>query len=252
MPLTSSLFVTSGAYPNRESVQKHNQARAQALMERGLAIHQELGNERGIALALDGLAELAYTQGAYERARRLYEQSLALHHKRGDQHSIALARHNLNDMARLRGDYATALGERENMERFRALGNLLGVAAAQHLLGGVAEAQDDIAGARRHYSEAIVLLRDGGYIKPLALCLASFAVLAAKEGRWARAARRYSAALAQHAGFTAALAPADRQSFEQTLAAIRAALDAGALAAAWAEGQSLDINAAVDEVLADP
>ncbi len=229
-----------------------DQARAQALMERGLAIHQELGNERGIALALDGLAELAHTQGAYERARQLYEQSLALHHKRGDQHSIALVQHNLNDMARLQGDYVTALGERENMERFRALGNLLGVAAAQYLLGGVAEAQNDTAAARHHYSEAIVLLRDGGYVKPLALCLASFAVLAAKEGRWATAARRYSAALAQHAGFAAALAPADRQSYEQTLAAIRAALEERALAVAWAEGQSLDINAVVDEVLADP
>lgn len=138
------------------------------------------------------------------------------------------------------------------MERFRALGSQLGVAAAHHLLGGVAEAQADLAEARRHYSEAIVLLRDGGYIKPLALCLASFAVLAAQEGRWATAARRYSAAVAQHAGFATSLAPDDRENYERALAAIRAALDEPAFAAAWGEGQALDMNAAVADVLADP
>ena len=80
----------------------------------------------------------------------------------------------------------------------------------------------------------------------VAVLLDSFASLAVAAGQAARAARLLGAADAVRQASEVALAPVYRRDFyDAILATVQAALDAGTLTAAWAEGQALSPDQAV-------
>jgi hypothetical protein len=87
----------------------------------------------------------------------------------------------------------------------------------------------------------------------VAALLDSFASLAVAQGQAARAARLLGTAGAVRQASGVALASVYRQDFyDAIIAAVRAALDAGTLTAAWAEGQALSPDQAVAYALEPP
>ena len=52
-------------------------------------LFQQLGEQRGIAICLNNLGNIALNQGEYARATDLYQQSLAIRQQLGDQYGIA-------------------------------------------------------------------------------------------------------------------------------------------------------------------
>ena len=77
-------------------------AGARALYEESLTIQRQLGNQQGIADALNNLGNVAYAQGDYAGARALHEESLTIRRQLGDQRGIADSLGNLGAVASAR------------------------------------------------------------------------------------------------------------------------------------------------------
>src|SRR5207253_7729269 len=74
--------------------------RAAPLFEEALALRQELGDKRGIAISFSGLADVGYDQADFDRAQTLYNVSLALYREVNDRGGIAVC---LEGLARIAG-----------------------------------------------------------------------------------------------------------------------------------------------------
>jgi tetratricopeptide (TPR) repeat protein len=79
----------------------------------------------------------------------------------------------------------------------------------------------------------------------VAECLVAFAAVALDQGRVDASARLLGRADAQLESFGGAYQPAERDLHDQTLASIRSQLSVSELAAAWAEGCALELDAAL-------
>jgi hypothetical protein len=86
---------------------------AQIYCEASQVIWQALGDQRGVVLALETLAQLAIDQGDFLAARAQLEQSLAISQEIGDKHCQATALELLAEVVHHQGDYAARrmLGE---------------------------------------------------------------------------------------------------------------------------------------------
>ena len=130
---------------------------AQALVyyERGLALRRGLGDQPGMAAALNSMGVGAYYQGDYTRAGMLLEESLALRRRLGDQRRIAVVLSNLGLVALDQGDYVRAQALfTESLALDQATDNLSGIAMSYNNLGAVARERCD-------YEQAQLLLRQG-------------------------------------------------------------------------------------------
>ncbi|MGH3146816.1 MAG: ATP-binding protein, partial [Rubrobacter sp.] len=79
--------------------------RATERLEEGLALYRTLGDERGIASAVQLLGSIAREQGHYEQAETFHGESLALWRGLEDDWGVAQSLNYLGFVAWLRGDY---------------------------------------------------------------------------------------------------------------------------------------------------
>jgi predicted ATPase/class 3 adenylate cyclase len=164
---------------------------ARAHVEESLAVLRELGDRRGIALALFVLGGVVWAQGDYARARSLGEENLALCRELGDTWHTALALNGLGTMARDQGDYMLARARcEESLALFRELRDTQGVAWSLYGLGEVARDQGDDALARSLLEESLALFRELGDTWGIAWSLHDLGEVAAVRGDHAIARAR--------------------------------------------------------------
>jgi predicted ATPase len=125
----------------------------QALCEESLALYRELGDRRGMAVALITLGLICYTEDA-RRARAFYEEGAAALRELGSSRALAWACFHLSSACYSVGDYepASAAG-RECLALFEQFAEPMGIAACHDLQGEIALAQGDLASARRHFEK---------------------------------------------------------------------------------------------------
>ncbi|HLY26500.1 MAG TPA: hypothetical protein VKQ72_09185, partial [Aggregatilineales bacterium] len=129
------------------------------------------------------------------------------------------------------------------------LGNL-GEAFAYQGLGETALAQGgDAALAARHLHHALALFRDLGYQSGQAWCLAGLAGAAELDEDPERAARLWGAAEVQRQAIGCRPAPAARATRERLTTAASEQLGEEAFDAAWAEGQAMTMEQAIELAL---
>ena len=110
------------------------------------------------AHALNGLGNLAYSQGDYAPARAAHEQSLAISRSLEDQRGVAAALNNLALIARAEACYADACTLLEQaLALNRKLGNRGWEASNLNNLGGVMHAQGDYKAARALQEQSLRL-----------------------------------------------------------------------------------------------
>ncbi|HZS86351.1 MAG TPA: tetratricopeptide repeat protein [Chloroflexota bacterium] len=225
--------------------------RAAELCEESLSLYRALVDLQGIAVALNVLGNVAVNQGDFERAVNLSEESLALQRQVGQKRGIALALNNLAHVVLQQGDHqrAAALCE-ESLALARELGESRSIAAALTHLADIARDQGSDEQAAAMYAEGLPLLRSIGDHHGVAICLEGVAAAHGALGRQERAARLCGAAAALRDATGAPLPSVDRASFDRTLSAARAALGTAAFEAAWAAGQALSPDQAIDEATA--
>ena len=129
---------------------------ARQRVEEGLSICRGMGDMRGVARCLTGLASIAIFENSLDIARELSTESLGL---------------------------------------YRELGRLTGIAQALHTLGYIALCRRELADANAYYEEALEVLAGTGDDLQIAHTLSDFARVAALRGEWDAAQVRHATAL---------------------------------------------------------
>jgi hypothetical protein len=131
----------------------------------------------------------------------------------------------------------------------RAAGDIGDLARLIHSLGYVAQHEDEYARAEAHFSESLTMFRKLGNQRGRAECVAGFAGLRTAQGHAQWAAMLLGAARTMLNATGAACWPSDRVEYERNLAHTRAALPAEAFAAAWAKGQAMSVEKAIQSCM---
>lgn len=154
---------------------------ARTSFEHALHIAREARNEREIAAALMGLADVAERVGRINEARPLLEEAVDILRRVGDEPSIARS---LGGLAWLEENYprARALWA-EHLELRRKLANREAVAWAVLQVGWAAEGEGDYDAARQAYEETLEIGRELGYKRIIARALTQLGDTATLEGR---------------------------------------------------------------------
>src|SRR5207248_818887 len=126
---------------------------AAAYFQESLAIHQEVGEQRGIAGLLHALGTIAGLHGDYAAAGEYLQESLAISREIGDRHGTAYALRGLGRATEARGDYPLALTYlRESLATSRATGGLKGIAESLEAFASLAAAEGVLQGEERGVS----------------------------------------------------------------------------------------------------
>jgi non-specific serine/threonine protein kinase len=223
---------------------------ARSLHQEALAIWKELGDVEGIAEALTQLSVVASRHRDYDRARTLLEESRALLQQSGDRWGLATSLHSLGILAEYEGDYPKARSLYEQtLGLFRELGDHGKVAWTLHGLGFVALCQRDFDRARSLLMESLILFCDSEARWGKVRALERFANLAMAQGQATRAVRLLGAADTAREVAGSPLPPSEREEQDGIIAAARSALEEGAFAVLWAEGQAMSLEQAIEYAL---
>ena len=115
----------------RLSFMQSDYDRGNALAQESLALFRELGDKRGIALALNRLGIAAWRRADLPTARVLMEEDLALYRELGNPDRIAWSLFALGLLNIKQGEYSSASASlEEGLALFRRLDNKRGIAAS--------------------------------------------------------------------------------------------------------------------------
>lgn len=216
-------------------------------LESSLGLRRELGDRAEVASSLNNLGLVALDQGNHDRAEALLQESLVLRRKLDNKWGVAVSLNNLAYAAMLRGDNEGAKSHAEaSLAAFREMANTWGVALALTNLGRAALESGALERAESTLQEGLTLWKALGERRNIAECLEALAGLAAARMQVEQAARLWGAAEALREAVGAPLSPVERPQHERHLAKAQSTGDAGAFAAAWAEGRSMSLDDAVE------
>jgi predicted ATPase/DNA-binding SARP family transcriptional activator len=146
-PLVAStlLFQAELAYQHLTAEQ------CEAYCEEALALCRELGDRRGMAVALITLGLIARDEDG-RRARAFYEEGVASLRELGSSATLAWACFHLRNAQYLVGEYeaASEVG-RESLPIFQQYGEAVGIAVCHDLQIAIALARGDLPSARLHF-----------------------------------------------------------------------------------------------------
>ncbi len=115
----------------RLSFMQSDYDRGKALAQESLALFRELGDKRGIALALNRLGIAAWRRADFPTARVLIEEDVALYRELGIPDRIAWSFFSLGLLNLKQGEYSSASASlEEGLALFRKLDNKRGIAAS--------------------------------------------------------------------------------------------------------------------------
>jgi len=174
---------------------------AERFVEQSLSLYEELGDQWGIAAALNALAVSARDRGDYSSAQSNFERSLACWRMLPDRLAIARCLHNLANVVKVRGDYPRARWAlREATDIFEELGDRSGAAWSINQQGDIAREQGDLAAARGLYQQALSAFREAGDRWGSARSLTDLGCIDCEQGEHLAARTAYCEALEIFAG----------------------------------------------------
>jgi tetratricopeptide (TPR) repeat protein len=231
-----------------------NHDTARALLEEGVKLCRELGPEgkKDLALALTFLGMGAGNQGNLDLARTYHEESLKLRRELGDSWGMVQSLVHLTGIAYERGDLASSQEfAEEGLSFARLQGEHSHIAMMLNNLGWVVIMQGDLQRARSLFLEALEICRELKWQWKAAGIFESLGMLEARQEnpeRMLNAAQFWGVAemLFRVWGSLYRLEDCRRE-----IAAVREQLGEAAFSAAWAEGQKMTFEQALDCVLED-
>jgi non-specific serine/threonine protein kinase len=229
-------------------------AAARQMFTEALAIMRQLGDRRGIASDLNGLAWLLSESGLAGlehdpvAARAFAAESLAMMREADDRQGMAHSLFRLGSVARQIGDHVEA---RACWLECRELDQELGVKGGLVLreLGELALESGDYSAARRCFETFLSERHEIGERWGVVWALRGLCELALAEGEPERAARLLGASLAVRDSFALPLTEEESAPYEATWCALREILGGTACDAARAEGLALTLEQAVEYAL---
>jgi predicted ATPase/DNA-binding CsgD family transcriptional regulator/DNA-binding XRE family transcriptional regulator len=158
--------------------------------ELAVAHRRRLGDEPGIAAALNNVALTAVDAVEFGRAQRLFEETLAAKRKLGDPRSVAIGLANLADVFVKTGQVShasRALAEAADLAA--DLGDLQLTGTIACVQGDLARTSREFAGAARHYQRSLDCFKAGGNVHDMVLALCGLGVALHHLGQPGESAR---------------------------------------------------------------
>jgi predicted ATPase len=222
-------------------------ATGHALLEESITIWREVGDKGGLAHALLALGWVLGEQGNLAASYASATEGVALFRELGDQWALAFALVSQGRRMMQLGDCSTGKGIiEESIALHRTLGSKWGLALALKHFGRLACVQGDYAAAFTHYQEALTLQHDVGHHWHIARTLVNLGEVIILLGQPKQAVRLLGAVEAQFNWLGTLMLRDERRDFDRSIAAARSQLGATAFAEAWAEGQRMTLEQAVD------
>jgi len=230
---------------------------ATSLLNEALAAMRELGNDRGTAHAIWQLGAGAYSMGDDEQAVLYYEEAVQILRQIGDRRHLDFALSGLATVMIQQGNYkkGTEL-EQESLAMRRTAGNRFGIAASLGNFAWMALKQDAIENAVSLLRESLTIRGEVGDLGGVAWCLEKMAGIALISGQRApaltatayyqRAARLFGTADALRGSVLSKIDLVDQPEYERQMALVRDKLDGLAYEHAWAEGQAMTLEQAIN------
>jgi DNA-binding CsgD family transcriptional regulator/tetratricopeptide (TPR) repeat protein len=221
---------------------------AEALFQEALAIYEELGDGAGTARALYRYGIALMLEGDAERARPLFERSIELFRPLGDSTGIALDLEGLAFARPPGADRQANAHIEESLDILRGLGDRRNVAKVLVIAAGINADLGDAETAAERLAEALPLFVEFGDRWFSGWSLELAAQLAASTGDVERAARLFGAVDAVWAAIGAPLPAYFHERHDDVLTAVRSHLGESRFEAAWDEGRKMPIGATIDLV----
>jgi DNA-binding CsgD family transcriptional regulator len=226
--------------------------RSAALLEEGMTVFKELGDELGAANSLVDLGQMALRGGDRERVAALRQEAEALRPALEDRQALGFLLIFLGGAATDEGDRDRALGLlEEGLALHWEIGDELGIALCLTGLGVIALERGEAERAAALYEEDLNVLRRLRDKTVTTYGLRGTACVAALRGQPARAARLWGTVEALQEAIGLPLSPFDRAhpNYGGLLAPARSRLGEAAWEAAWAEGRAMTPEEAIEYAL---
>jgi tetratricopeptide (TPR) repeat protein len=192
---------------------------------------------------------LAIDRGELEDARRLQAENLRLRREIGEGRGIAIALNNLAIVAKNEGDYPAAIKlHRECLDLQKQLGNRRGIAVTQSNLGNALLLMGDTVQADTMLRESLSILRELGDKSSLASTLEAFADAQHRLDRFREAARTLGFCEALREEIGAAMPPNETDRYREIVARVREGAGK-AFETEWQCGREATLNDAVADAL---
>lgn len=159
-------------YYRRRALERGDLDGTKRLHLEALQIHQDVGDDWGVASTLNALGELHHYSGEFAEAERHHRASLEIARDLNDRWVIAMCLDYLGYLAREMGRFAEARTQHEaSLALSREIGDQLGVAGSLDNLGLVAMDTGQPAEALDLFQQALALRRDAGQMGAIAFSL---------------------------------------------------------------------------------
>jgi predicted ATPase/DNA-binding CsgD family transcriptional regulator len=226
---------------------------ARALLEAGLSAARVAGDARAVAYASGYLGYVMYYRGQPDRGNALAEMALRMHQESGDQIGVAMSLTQLGSTHLHGGELTSAAERFAECARVcERSGNVWYQTYAQRGLGVATWLLGDPEGAATLVRAALRATREIDHPIGIALCLDALAWITASQANAGQAATLLGAADAAWAAIPAALSPALRGHHDAARAAAREALPENAYQAASAKGMAMGQAEAIAFALGEP
>jgi predicted ATPase/DNA-binding SARP family transcriptional activator/DNA-binding CsgD family transcriptional regulator len=244
--VTAELQITLGLVLNSQGEFE----RATALFNRSLALSREADSVRGVATSLFRLGMEWRFAGDFARATKFLEEALTLYRGSGDPALTASILTHLGYTFLYQGDLerATAISE-EAVAMLREQKHRLYLANSLNTLGWVTLLQGDPERAKVLYAEGLILRREVGNKLVVEESLGGLACAAEARGEAERAARLFGAAEGLREMIGTQQESGEWPLQEPYLSGARSEIDEVSWETAFAEGQEMTFEEAVEYAL---
>jgi non-specific serine/threonine protein kinase len=226
-----------------------------ALLEQGLALYRELGDEEGIASALTDLGMAAlWGQRDDIPVTAVMEELRELKPRLKNRNTLAylLVLEGMIALSRGDVDHSVTLHE-QSLKLFRETRNTPGIITCLGQLGGIVLRRGDYEGALPLLRETLRLGWESDYTVAVQTVLYFLACVAASREQPVRAARLWGAVEGMEEDYGVHVSPIalSQTDYEGRLAAARSQVDEEAWSGAWAEGKAMPLEQAVGYALSE-
>jgi tetratricopeptide (TPR) repeat protein len=227
-----------------------------ALLEESLALLEEQGDTWAVADTLDTLGDAVRDLGDAARATTLYRDALAHFRELGNPTRIFSVLLRLGSATHGQGDTVGSTAHyHESLALFRELeladDTNSWMVWYRRNLGHLAHVIGDDSRARELLRESLRLFRENRDLHSCAFCMVDLAGIVARHGQPQRAAQLFGASQALRGVESVPWPLGERIDYEQDLAAVRAQLDEATFALAWAAGQAMPLEQAIEYALSE-
>jgi predicted ATPase/class 3 adenylate cyclase len=225
---------------------------ARPLLEESFAIANDLGDNKYAVRAQMQLGVAAQYQGDHQTARSLFAMGKALALAKNDVFAVRNILSFEADDAYMQGEYERAKSLNEACIAHRKTREGHDLAYLLRRLGQCCLRLGHAGEAVGFIRESLMLNWDLGDRQGVAACMAALAAVAMAEGQEHKAITLFAAVDVALKNIGSQLLHFDQTVYDRNLLGVRAQLDRTSFEAAWADGQTLSIEQAIEFAMNEP